>query len=624
MTSETRLTSARLVQLLTSTAAALEREARIINDSGGTSSSIPAAHEAATAAIAELQRACQLLTENYGDAVAAQAAQCAAGRVPLPWPSAGVEAALETLERLIAAGCAEPGNARELAKMALLAVLYLTHASPRRTATLAARASLVPALVRALAVRGDDDFLHPAVAAAVHLVQYASLPAAATEAAATAAAMRAAGRGTAPLPLAVALAGGFGALAAADASPQLQELSWSSMLEHCVAGALVAAINTSRDSDRAGFRAALVAQPGFLDALCACIARSVAELPSPGARNVERFPAGSGALALVAALCDGGAVNALIEESRPQIASLSPRQLQQRPRPGTHPVTDKLLAASPALLGRVVDVVTAGAPWYGSITAALGSGGARGAGGAGLAPLTSGFVMLAVTLWDWAVSVLEVMPMRALTAGGGAGGGRDSQAARLAPALLDLAEALQAAAGAHPGPGLESVDDGVRFAHSQLAAAALRVFDAAARALGGAAAAALVDRAPGALAALVRLSVSEPPLFAGAGLDALEDAQLIFHCHAMMRLGATEALAFVAARAARLAPLLASSPALAAAVGAAVGATSSERRILRGPPHGAPLLAKRRALTAGILARLAAAAAGAARRDASWLCDLST
>ena len=153
---------------------------------------------------------------------------------------------------------------------------------------------------------------------------------------------------------------------------------------------------------------------------------------------------------------------------------------------------------------------------------------------------------------------------------------------------------------------------------AELAAAAMRMVEEAASELEGAAPALMGD-APGALAALLRLSVTEPPLLAGGG--PLASDIRIRLAHGRVRIRATQVLAFVAAFGAceQVAALLANSPASVAALGAAIAVTDGERRLLRSRPGAAVVVAQRRSMGAMLLVFLVKGAVGDASCDVSWL-----
>ena len=596
-------------------------------------------HELSTMSATRLLALCRV------DADGSEAA-AAAGRVLLPLPSAEVEGALVALAALLNSA-RETGEARRVGANAARAAYALAFQSPRRAAQLAARGDLMRALAGALGVRaggggggGADgaEFVQRALTAATEvLVNTAAHPDGMR-------AWCARGSGAGLRALAAAVAGAltadevYGALDAAGTTPrsQYQEAAFK---------ALCASIRACPERDRPGLRASLATREGFAALLGACVARGAAALPPPRAAAAA-LPADvddAAALMTVAALCGDAA---------PEFGPRSPsgwfhvsrvaRLEQPAPSRGASAVAAQLLAAAPDLAGRVVDVITAGAPWYSAVAVALGPAGspARGVaarGGAAGRRLVAtrmwpvvGFVFFAVQLWSWAVSALELLPPRALAAGGPRG-----PAARLVPALLGLAEAAQAFAGALPGQGLDELDD-LRGNVAVLAAAAVLLVDVAAKELGGGAAGAAVlgdGGAPGGtLAALVRLSVSEPPLLAAAGGGGNREASAlagrIFYAHVRVRLTATQALFAAASRpavSARVAALLAASPALLAGAGAAVGVTQSERRFTHDAAAVEACVVRRRGAVAALLTRVAAGAAeggggggsGSAAADAS-------
>ena len=576
-----------LVELLSDVAAALEPEAH-----GRCNVGRAARAKGLVDSVARLQRACQV-SEPAAEVVAG------AGRVPLPSPSDDVDAAFDALARAIAGGCA-PGAGRGAAGAALLAVAALAFCAPQRAALLTRHVALVEALVGALggARGGDASFLEAAHGAAVGVLEYAS--AAAAEPPAIwhyeegGGGMRA---------LAIGLAAAFGALA---------DLGGVLLAGGRACDALIAAVVVSCPTDDQGaFRLALAAQVGFAEALRACVARAAATVSLPGSAPAR--PRGSAALVLLAALCSADAVRVERDEEL-HVAYYTPPLTA--PQPERAPA-ERLLAASPALLDCVADVVAAGAPWYSAVAGALAPGARRARGGGdALEALLDGFMFYARYLWAWAVSLLEVLPLRALMAGGSDAGGR-GLAALMGPALLDLATATQTV-GASP-----DCDDSERANAAALAAAAARLFAELMQALGSAADVALGRAPDGVLAAVLHLSCSDPPALKGPAARHVE----VSHCS--VRLSATEALASLCECNEgrwRMLTMLALNPATAAEVGAIVRAPPPERRLAFGDAAAAACLAKRRALAAGLLADLAAlATAGMAQRGpAPWLRRLAT
>ena len=381
--------------------------------------------------------------------------------------------------------------------------------------------------------------------------------------------------------------------------------------------ALAAVLKTCPERSRLGLSGSMLAQ-GLAETLCALTARAAAAVPAPGAA-VGGLP-GMGALILAAALGSGGNVD--LEVGGPMQLGLVFKLRLEQQHAAAPLFAERLLEAAPALLERVVDVVVAGAPWYAAVTAALTGPGST--VGPCVAPLLIGFVRCKECLWGPAVSVLELVPLRALMAADAGSGCRPM--ARLVPALLALAEATQAVAGALRIPSLELPAEGLRGGMMQLASAAMCMFDDAARALGGAAAA-LVNDAPGALATLLHLSAAELPLLANGGGDASRFSLFISRHHCRVRLRATRVLGSFctqgapAASCAGLAALLAASPELVAALGAAVGATDSERRLACNDAAAAGEVTARRALASTLL-EVSADACGA--DGAPWLRSLAT
>ena len=596
------LTPARLLERLAAVVAAVEREAS--SGSGGNAADAREARALAAKAVESLELACQT---GYGSA----AAGAGAGRVQLPSPSAEVDAALDSLAQIITAAAAATsgvGGARARADPALRSVHALAYCSPGRVARLARHGGLMKAVCAAMDVRGDVPFLAGAMNAGVSVLTHASMAPAAR------AAWRATESGANLRALAAACAGAAGAM------PVRGGAEVEVLFDRVVCTTLAVAIDACPDAQRPELCAAMLSKRGFGDALSACVARCARAIPAPGAPGAAEECAG-GALTLAAALCSPDALGFQFREETAFLAVLPRLETTGPASPARLAAANRLLAAAPALLERVVDVVAAGAPWYKAAAAALAPGGASGGGPDGTM-LVFCYGRMQMHLWSWAVEVLRLMPEGALAAAGGAD---RALIKRLGPPLLGLAEAALAVAGALPGgPNLGFVTPEVREMSAVLASAAIWVFGGVAEDLGDAAPA-LVEGAPGALAALVRLSASDLPLLAVSDQQASATAERVCHGHAGTRFGATMALDSVLGSEPRLvrqvAALLAASPALAAAVGAAVGPSPGERRFLEGSSEFAvPFLVQRRARIAGVLARVAACAAAAdAGGDASWL-----
>ena len=616
------ITPQRLVRDLTAAVRALERQApahggpHAGGSAEGTSFTITLATQEA---MANLQRACN--------------PPAAAAEVPLPWPSPEVEAALDGLARLISTGRACGAAHASATICALFAVHMVATSSMASALTLARHGELARALAGALAARGEGEgLLAHASNAALPILAAASIGPAGS----TPPLWRARESGANLRTLAVAAAAAFGAPCVFGA-PGIMGAG-AEAFEDYLGFVLAAAIAACPPPDKAGLRSSMLAQDGVADALCSYVARAAAAVPPrPGAPNPAVKPPGTGALTVIAALCGDGALAMFHKKEEGVTKILFVPRLEKQPPPappragagagaGAQPAAmiDRLMAAAPTLLGRVVDVVTAGAPWYAAVAAALpgrDGGGGRGGVPSSAVPLVSGFFRLENPLWIWALSVLELFPAPVLAAAAGA---------RLAPALLGLAEAAQAVAEVPPGPGAghASVTGKTQPGEMALVAAvAVSLFDTIVRALGADAAAALLAGAPGALEPLARLSAAETPALAAADPLASETATYVFSAHCRVRLRATQALDFLTAGSAQLtrqlAALLAASPALAEELGAAVGESPGERRFARGVvAHVVAELAQRRALAAGLLARVAAAAAGGG--GASWLRGLAT
>ena len=599
----TALTPARLATLLTDAVAALERDAAQAASNGAGDRAGRAAD-----AVVRLQRACQ-----FGESPARAAA--GAGRVALPSPPpAEVNEALDALARLVAGGCA-PGSGRNAASGALIVVDAIAQASPPRAALLARHAALVGALAGALAGArgGDRGFLELAYGAAVRVVTYASIG---VLAATAPPAPQEGGAGDLRA-LAAGLAASFGALEAAGFLEVAQ-----SEYDACYALALALAACPT-EADRRGLAEALLAQDGFAAVLCACLARGAAGTPAPGSQFA--WLQSQGALVLASALGSERALDFEIDEDSRLVSGFCWPILKQpsppAPAPGEpRPAMGRLMAAAPALLERVADVVVAGAPWYAAVCAVLapapGAAAARPSVGA-LQQLVGGFIHLCEYLWTWSLSVLQLAPMRALlaaadTTGTGGGGGGGALLTRLAPALLGLAEASLGNAVAVRHDALR------RWKHAAVAAAAAALFDDAVAALGGGAAlVAPPGRAPRvSLLSLMRLSCSELP-FETAAAEAQAcgaAAPRTIGALSSVRLHATQVLAALCEcdeGRRRVLELLAGTPQLVVVLSATVRAEPTEQRLARGGGAAAAArVAKRRALAAGVLARLAAGAAG--------------
>ena len=602
--------SERLVELLTAAVAALERAALVARRDDARDAELRAANAALRPTVAAFERACQV-----SDSAAAWAN---AGRVPLPWPSPAVEAALDALGRLIRDGCG-PGDAHEAGKAALPVARALAYQSPRRAAVLVQSGALMRALASVMGFRFDVDYMLEAMRASLPILTHAS-----TEPMVAAAAWRGGYDSGASLrALAVACAGAFVGLEAMAAlfrclggSPGGVASPISADLEAEAGVAFAAALAACGDDERPRLQAAMLQQDGFAGMLDVRIVRAAAAVRQarPGAARLADMP-GQGALFAVAALCSARALGVGFDAAFRAV--VNPRLLQP---PAPAPAVERLLKGrGDELPGSIVGLLAAGARWYGAVALRLAPGGGGGGGGGGsLESLLNGFVLLAIGWWTPAVSALELLAAPASAPGLGE---------RLAPALLGLAEAAQAVAGAPPGPDLAFVTAEQRGNLAALAQAALRLL-AYVFCASGRAARAAVAGAPGALAALVRLSVVEPPLLAtagdaggGGGLAHGAAAERFFSHHCGARLMATEALLRLATRGAqpRIAALLAASPELLSAVGAAVGATPAERLCARGGTEEAVIVANRRALTVGLLSLVVLNAVAVADGAVPWL-----
>ena len=617
----------RVAATLVDFVAALDREAQAQAARGGARGGrggggrrqgprVSGSYSASEVDLARLQLVCQ-----HGDGFASPAGRTPQLQPPPPSP-AELEAALDALARLLAAGGAA-GGGRLAAKVGLQAVYACVVGAPRRIAALARHGAVLASLASLLGARdGDSKFLLGVLQTAMPAVHLAG---AHPE---VAAAWGAPESGAASLrALAVAFAGAFGALQA-DGGPQIARIENSAYM------ALCAALAACGDAERPGLQAAMFAEPGFAAALCERLARSAASLPSLNARAgcpPEGWP-GEGAFIVTAALCSDGAVRFQYRAAEHGMA-FHPATLWQRPSLAGA----RALAACPALLECVADTVVAGARTYGAAVAALGP--AAGAAGRNAAALAEDVESLASRFWSWAVSILELFPEGALATYGGGGGGSGARGQRLVPALLGLAEAAQAVAGAPLRTALATVTSETREKLANLAAAAVPLAHHAVEASGGAAlgplgaAAAGGEPGGGALGALVRLGVvSELPLLAGASgpLVSAGTINRVFAANMRVRLWAMKALFVLLASprggdcARGVSAVLAASPEVAAALAASPGDTDSERRLALAAPNGAALVAERRARAAGILAGLIKSAADDAGGDAAaWLRGLA-
>ena len=610
------LTPEQLLELLTSAvkgigSAALAADREGAGAGEGAVASMDTLQEAARQAVGALQHTC-----GFPNVLAP------AARVPLPWPSPEAASALDALARLVEGGSRGAGHARAMADLALKVVLALVFNSPRRVAVVARHAGLAAAVARALGLRGDEVlrdgapcYLNKVVQIAMPILLHAS-----TDPTTAPAFWRARDTAANLRALAAAYAGAFGALeaiggAAADVGLQDQSLAM-----------LAAAVSACPDADRRALRAALIAQDGFAEALGACAVRDAAEgaIPAPGVSSHRT------ALALVLAAALGSEHPFQFVRERGNVLSFTPQLVIE---PGARPLMEKLLAAAPSLLEAAADTVIACAPWYAAVTEAVGPGGAgraqqrRASGAAGVGQLLSSFGHLRVGYLEWVVTLLLLIPGRMLAAAAVAGAGRGSLLARLAPALLAMAEAALAAAGVPPSADLPPVvESHWRGWFISVAGGALAALDEALVTLDDAGASLLDDAA---LAALVRLSATEPLLLASGDATWVRaaNASAIFTAHQRGMLCATKVLGRLCATAAaapRVAALLEAQPALLAAVGAAVGMVQSERDWARAKSGGLVLVTRRRMPAAAVVSLLATGPASAARGGAAWLSGLAT
>ena len=605
-----RVTPERLVRDLAAAVRALENEA---GDGGDAAAIMPrtfAPSAAARKAMANLQHACS--------------PPAAAADVPLPWPSAEVAAALDGLARLIL-----NGRARGRSPSALVCALFTVHmvasSAVASALVLARHGELARALVGELCAFNGPWLSALANNAALPIIAAAALGPADV----TAPAWRAQDSGANLRALTIAFAAALGAPRVFGMSAAHGDAA--ERFEGYVGFVLAAAVLACPAPDRDGLRASMLAQDGFAKALADRVAHGAAAVPErPGEFCLPQLP-GTGALTLIAALCSDGALTMVRDAAKGSAQLIPCLEKQPPPRPGapSGAMMDRLLAAAPDLLGYVAEVVNAGVIWYSAVTAValLPDGLAHGGVRAGTAPLLSTFFRLEISLWAWALSVLELIPPQALAADAAGGGA----AARLAPALLGLAEAARAVSEVAYGDDAEEVTDGLQPGEMALvAASAASLFESIARALGDRAAAALLERVGPAREALVRLSAVEAPAHAAGDPQSCEVSRFVFGAHFRVRFRATRALDFLTAGSAQLtrqlAAFLAASPTLAEDVGAAVGATPADRIYVEEEEDAAAAaaaaaqLAQRRALAGAVAVRLAAASGAAAGGgDASWL-----
>ena len=493
-------------------------------------------------------------------------------------------------------------------------------------AALARQSALTAALGAALGVRDQPEFLNLSMQTALPILLHAS-----TDPTTAPAFWRARDTAANLRALAAAYAGAYSALeAGGGAAEDFEDMT---ML------ALAAALAACPDSHRPGLRAALIEQDGFASAVSAGIARAAAAVPEPGAALQGPSMRGTASLVMAAALGSDLPLEFKRDNARREVAFKPMLHVE----PGERAAMAELLAAAPSLLECVADTIIACAPWYAAVTAAVGpSSGGTAAGGrsagralrrpnaAGRAGLVDSFCSLRVSLLDWTVTLLLLVPRHALAA---ASAGRGGPIVRLAPALLAMAEAALALAGALPSAELVAVlTETARAWLVSLVDGALCAFEQAVSALDWRAptspvddASALVGDDGGALAALVRMSALEPPLIAAAGgRTPGANARTIFTAHSRARYWATKALVVLCTTSAgpRIAALLLAEPALFAAVGAAVGPTQSERDFGLTAGGGRALIARRRMPAASVLLLLASGPASIARGGATWMSGL--
>ena len=527
-------TPARVQELLNAAARALQQLREAEAAAAGCGSPAHARRVAAEAkdaqnAVDELLRACRSKAAGTND-------------VPLP-PTPTVARSLEALARVIAGALDAPPRppppAESLlttdapAPTALVLSLHAANAlaanSVPRVAALARSSPLVAAVVATLA--HDDDAAFAAAAdVALLILQEAIWPE-----------MRAAW--TSPdsadnlLAITLGVAGAMGRAAALP--PPGAERGGAARREDSDALALAYAL-TDACPPQLGLHRRLLSLDGFGDALCDAVARCAARIPpSPRAGLAGGGGGGggggmppNGALVLAAALAGAELGTTLCAATRGRSVHVHIRSFRYwSPR-----VPGLLLARAPALPERLADVVAAGRPWFRAAAQEVkrrrrrggggggdngwgqgrggrdrdsdsdsdssgGEGGGDGASGA-RPPIPEGLMRLNQELFPFALAALNAMAPAL-------GGGRPALVARLAPALLGMARAWGAAAGAWPA-ALSDVRANDRHLAVLSGVAAAHLLRRLLAAAGAAGAPALAKRAPGAAVGLLRIVALAP------------------------------------------------------------------------------------------------------------------
>ena len=530
-------------------------------------------------------------------------------RTPLPETPA-VSDALDTLASLIMGGAAGTGAAPKSCSFALQVVAGLARNSPVRAAALARRAPLAEALAAApaaLRARGDAGACCIAATAALAVLQETVWPEhrAAWAAPESAANLRA---------LAAGVAGGVSGTAA------LMPRDVFALLSDTACAALAHALLTACPAPEDLAREVLLVE-GFGDALCTAVAECSRCMPSTRVdAGADSLP-GQGTLTLLAALCGGvlrieGSARTRTWLSFVDIAATA--SLAEQP-----PALELLLSRAPALPARLAGVLSAARAWCNATVRACGALDARRARGAaarpravpaqqrrggtplgdrGATPLAEGLGRPNSEVLQFAVAALSGMAP-ALAA-------RDGLVARLAPALLDLARAGTALAAAWPELGGRA-DEAKRDGAALSAMGAVRALR---RLIAPSAADALVARAPGVVADLLRLAALPPLRGAGSKAAMAQHALCADAAHTLATLlgapapaagardGSDGDAAAPAAALEMLAAAVRAEPELLVALGAAAG---RDARNAAGASAGGalpPEIVERRAAAAQVLA----------------------
>ena len=445
---------------------------------------VAAAAARANEAVDALARACGADADSVEEGTAAAAAQA----VPLPL-SPAVERALEALARVISMGAdasrtAGAGAAPQSLMCALRVAGDLARGSPARVAALVRSRPLMEALVAALACRATAAVFAVAWLAAHCVLREATWP----ELRGAWTSPRSAGSLQA---LTVGLAGAWSG-GAALLSPADRDGS---------AAVLAVALAKACPPD-CGLQRRLLAIDGFGDALCAELARCAGGAPAAPDDMPDGAPAGRGSLVLAAALAGVGLLTPEgADHSSHAVGVASTAFMTQQ----EDSVPELLLAHAPALPARLVDIVAAGRSWFSAVVEASGAAAAREGAAPGFVRSAAHLARLTLSLFQFAVATLSVMAP-ALAA-------RADLMPRLAPALLGLARAEVAVAGArleHRG-GAALTDGKVGLLLAMGTVSLLRRL-----AEGSGAPLLLAERAPGAVADLLRLAALPPLRIAGA------------------------------------------------------------------------------------------------------------